>query len=341
MPYTKLLKRSFEIVRHQRALWILGFIFALFGGGGSAGGGGGGGNSASWSESGSDFGQTPFDGVSPALPESFDAQTLISLVLLFGCIMIGLAIFAFVIRNVALAGLIHGSERAAAGEELQWRELWRAGWSQTGRRLMGLKLLLGIPTLLTLLIVFIVGLTTAFSVMQSLEAGESPDFTFMPLILGTIGTLICLFMLVWLLTWVLGMIGNYAGRTIVLEERPMMEALREGWTLFKNNVVDTVIFSLILGVIKWVMGFVVAILVIIVGLVIGLPLFFFLLSLEFPVALTAGLLIPAVLLLVLFASMLYGPLLAYLETTWTLVWQHLMQTEKRAGPESPLAPGVG
>ena len=39
MDYTKILTRSFEVVRRNRALWLFGILLALFGGGGGGGGG--------------------------------------------------------------------------------------------------------------------------------------------------------------------------------------------------------------------------------------------------------------------------------------------------------------
>ncbi|MGH2543340.1 MAG: hypothetical protein ACRDIB_11100, partial [Ardenticatenaceae bacterium] len=139
MPYSQLLGRAFDIVRREPALWVMGVLLALFGGGGVSPG-------FNW-----DFGGRTEDfnwqGAPPRLPEWLTVESIGPLIaVLVGAILL-IIILGLVIQSIVLAGLIHGADRAAAGRDVRWGELLRAGWSRRGRRLLGLKLLLAIPAL--------------------------------------------------------------------------------------------------------------------------------------------------------------------------------------------------
>ena len=342
MPYTQILKRAFNVVRHEPALWIVGIIFAFFGGGGGGGGGGmnfnGAGDFNLPEEFGGDaFNQIPFEGGSPDFSQWMNPETLLPLALFLACLLIGWIIFAFIMRNVALAGLIYGADRAAQGQDVRWSELLRVGWSQKGVRLMALNFLLALPALLIVLLVLIIGVMVGFTFFQALMAGEDPGIESIGVLLGGFGVLVCIGLLMALLMWIIGLIGNYAARFIVLEEHSVMDGLREGWQLFRNNIADTIVFAIILTVLSFILSFIVGVIIIMAALLMIVPMVLLLTSQDFSLMLTIGLAIPGILLLILLVALLSGPMLAYFETTWTLVWQHLTQGDDGEIPLEPAA----
>ncbi len=332
MPYTELIKKAFNTVRREPALWVLGIILALFGGGSS----GGGGNGGNFNMGSGDFGN--FDNMpnNPDFqaPAWFNAENLVPILLTVACVVIALSIVSLVVRSVALAGLIHGADRAATGEDVHWRDLWRAGWSSRGRRIIGLDLLIAIPVLLFVLV--LAGLLFAFAVpvVRAVGTGADPGTA----IAGGLAGVACLFGLIFVGTiggWILSLIRNYAARSIVLEGRPVMEAFGRGWRLFRESLADTMVFSIMLGVIGIILGFILGLLLLVVVLVLGVPFFVFWASQEF--ALMTGLLlgIPVVLLIIILSSVLYGPVVAFFETAWTVTWRYL--TTPRPAAEVELA----
>lgn len=335
MPYTKILSRSFETVRREPALWVLGIILAFFGGG--QGGSGGSGN---WSQP---SGGTDGQDFPTELPSWFTPEVLIPLAVVVVLVLVALSILFFVMRCVALAGLVHGAQRAATGEDVHWNDLFRFGWSQVGRRIMGLQLLLWSPWLVLLLLMAGIGLAFLVPLASAAMSGVDPtvDPSFFGGLFAFLGLAICLAILLSAASWIVGLVQNYAVRAIVVEGQAVSASLRTGWELFKRNVADTLVFSIMLGVIGLVVGGLTGVLLVVVILMAGIPLALFLASQSFPLTLTLAVAIPAILLIGIVSAFLQGPLLAFFETAWTLAWQHLTNPESEVVvPERPVPPAV-
>jgi hypothetical protein len=327
MPYSQLISRAFEIVRRERALWVMGFILAIFGGGGGA--------NATWQ--GNMEGFRPFQDTLPTrqIPDWFRVEAIAPLVLAIVCFVVVLAIIALVARSVALAGLIYGADRAEQGRNVRWGELWRAGWSREGRRIIGLNLLLAVPFIILGIVGLIAAATVVLPAARTIISGIDPG----PAVGGTLAgvgvAFVCLALLAVLVSLVLHLLGNYAARSIVLEHQPVLAAVSQGWRLLRAHPGETFIFALLLWVIGIGVGILVAVVITVMALVIGVPIFLVLLATEFPRLLLFLLAVPAVLLLLIFSALVQGPVQAYFETAWTLAWRHLT----RPAAEEPV-PGT-
>ncbi len=331
MPYTDLLSRAFEIVRRNRALWIIGMMYAFFGGGG--------GGSANFQ---GNFDNSSFgSGNSPDLPAWLTPEFLISLAVIAGVVGFLLAIVFFVLRSTAYTGLVHGTRQALNDEVPSWRALWSAGWSPRGRRIMGLRFLLAIPSLVLVLIAIATFFVALFPFVQAMISNESPE-SMMPQIAGGFFLGICLFICLIGLTivvqLVLNMAGNYASRFIILEDHSIGEGWRQGWSMFRRHIVESVVMSVILGVIGAVIGFIIAIPLTLLAFVFVLPLAFSggfeaLSSISAPLLVVGGIL--GALAISLLTSLLVGPVLAYSETVWTLVYRHYKAQEAPVVPPAP------
>lgn len=327
MPYTSILRRAFDILRNEPALWVLGIILVFFGGGGS-GRGGANANMGQWE---TDAPPVP----SGDMPAWFNPETLVTLAVIGGCVILLLAVLSLVVRSVALAGLIEGAARSDTGEDVRWDQLLRAGWSQKGRRILLLKLVLALPLLVVLFLVLAIAAGVVGGVAGLANMSGSPEGPMFALILGAIPLIFCTVILLALGGWVLELVGNYAARAIVLDGQPVGTALRRGWRLFRSNIADTLVFSIMLGAIGIVVGLLIGIVFVVVALLVGVPLFLLLASQEFPLVLTLVLALPALLLVILLSAALSGPLAAYFETAWTLVWKHLTGSTSEPGELAP------
>lgn len=319
MPHSKLLQKAFEVVRREPALWILGFIVALFGGGS------GGSGSGNWSGGGEELGM-PNQGP-PDMPAWFTPENLIIMAACFVGFLILLAIVGLVIQSVAMAGLIDGTARAAEGEDVHWRELLGVGWSQLGRRILGMKILLALPMLLMGALFFACIAVPAISFVSALENSALSEEALMEQVIQNFALLIPMLCLgvpvLLLLQWGLELTGNYAARAIVLEGQPVRAAIGRGWQLLRHNMADTLVFSIILGVVGMLVGFLFAFAFLLLGAMLFIPFYLFLSAGEPSLMMIALIGVPLVLLLILLGAMLQGPLVAYFETAWTLAWQHL------------------
>jgi hypothetical protein len=327
MPYSQLISRAFDIVRRERALWVMGFILAIFGGGGGA--------NITWQ--GNMEGFRPFRDTPPIrqIPDWFRLEAIAPVVLVILCFVFALGIIALVARGVALAGLIHGADRAEHGRNVRWGELWRAGWSREGRRVIGLNLLLAVPFITLGIVGLIVAATVVLPIARTIIAGIEPGPATGGTLAGVGVAFACLALIALLVSLVLHLLGNYAARSIVLEGQPVLAAVSQGWRLLRSHPGETFIFALLLWIIGIGAGILVAVVITVMALVIGVPIFLVLMVTEFPRLLLFLLAVPAVLLLILFSALVQGPVQAYFETAWTLAWRHLT----RPGEEEPV-PGT-
>jgi hypothetical protein len=340
MPYTQLLSRSFEILRRQPALWIIGIILAFFAGGG------GGANFNAQSSLQGDFGKSLFDPSAEApfsnLPEwLFNPETLLSAGLLFACFLIGWFIIAFVMRSVALVGLIEGVDQAAKGSNLRLLDLLGAGWSGKGGRIMAMKVLLALPMLLFWLPIFALAGFALWPLVSAMMNGNEPGAEFFTSLLGFFVGICCLGLIIFVFSWLLNLIANYAARAIVLQESTVMQGIAEGWRLLKSNFSDTIVLAILLAVMQFIVGIVMSIVTLIQSIFIVFPLFFFLESQGFPLILSMVSVIGGFLLMGVFPALLTGAMLAYFESVWTLAWQHLVLGDDKQGFEVPVAPTYG
>ncbi len=331
MQYSQIFKRAFNVVRNEPALWIVGVIIAIFGGGG---GGTSFNSTGNTNFNNNDFGRVftegiPLDQFQTDFSSWLNPEILLPIGLFILCLIIGWSFFAFAIRNVALAGLIYGSDRASVGQDVRWGELLRFGWSRHALRLMGLNFLLALPALLFFSAGLIIGIVMIIPFFEALFSGYPPDFSHfenfgnLSLLFGGFGLFICLSLIIGFLTWVLSLIGHYASRFIVLDGYSIMDGFRKGWQLLKDNIGHTFIVSILLIALSFIVGIVVSVVFIMLAALAAIPLVFLIVSESASFVFVGILAVMAFILVIILASLLYGPLLAYIHTVWTLVWLEL------------------
>ncbi len=308
MDYTKILTRSFEIVRMHRALWLFGILLALFGGGGGGGGGFPGVPGAEPKPNGG----PPFK---PPVP-SFDFNALVPILIAIGCIIVILALVGIVLRFVsrgALIGLVH---------ELQANQTtptigrgFRIGFSRFWS-LLAIAILINLPLLLFSLL--LIGLAALPIVGALLSSAGRQGLEGIIAAAGITSVLIfcCVILFLVLLALVIQPFYEFMQRACVVGNHGAMDSIREGFRLVRANLGNVLVLYILAIAIGIGFG--------IVMIPIAIVLFAVLFGAAFGAYLIANSLTPAivvavviaipVVLILVFVSGLYR---AFESTFWT------------------------
>lgn len=312
MSHTDILKQAFRITWRYRPLWLFGFLLALCGGGG----GGGGGNFNFSSRGGEgDFGDLP------NIPE-IDPNLIIAVVVGFICLILLLAVVGVVVQQVTRTALIGMVRQIKDTEVVTVRDGWRFGWSNRAWRIFLLSLLIGIPA--TILTVGLILLALSPLLLLFLDNTAS---TVLSIIL-TVFACIIVFILLIIVGVILAPIQELAWRRIALDQRGVIEGLREAVTLIRQRLKDVaVIWLLMFGVgLVWGIGSLIVVLpvsLIAAALLGGIPAgLVYLISQSGWGAAIAG--VPlALLALIVVSSAANGLYMIYQSAVWTLAYLEL------------------
>ncbi len=376
MDYVKILKRAWETTWRYRALWIFGIILAITTASGSSGAGGGNNGSGNgnnfspgappWQQQGPPWIQEDF----PWAPEDFDWPSegfhwepddfswengtfvwpyippeVVNTVITVGITVLCLVVLAIVVTTTArfvsetaLIRMVNHHEET--GEKRGIRQGFRMGWSPAAFRLFLIRLAIGIPLFVIVLLMF--GLVAA--PMLAWLTGSR--------IAGVIGTvtMVGLFFSLLFLLFVVGaalsLLFHFFSRVCVLQGLGVVDSIREGYSIVRRHLKDVGIMWLIMvGVrIGWAIVMVIATIVMIpivflliaVGTVLGgLPalLIGWLASLFFsgpaPWIIGAVIGIPIFALVVGTPWIFLGGLMeTFKSSTWTLVYRELLALEE-------------
>lgn len=312
MSHTDILKQAFRITWRYRPLWLFGFLLALCGGGG----GGGGGNFNFSSRGGEgDFGNLP------NMPE-IDPNLIIAVVVGFICLILLLAVVGVVVQQVTRTALIGMVRQIKDSEAVTMRDGWRFGWSNRAWRIFLLSLLIGIPA--TILTIGLILLALSPLLLLFLDNTASTVFS----IILTVFACIFVFILLIIVGVILAPIQELAWRRIALDQRGVIEGLREAVTLIRQRLKDVaVIWLLMFGVgLVWGIGSLIVVLpvsLIAAALLGGIPAgLVYLISQSGWGAAIAG--VPlALLALIVVSSAANGLYLIYQSAVWTLAYLEL------------------
>ncbi|HBY93710.1 MAG: hypothetical protein M5U01_08130 [Ardenticatenaceae bacterium] len=330
MPYSQILSRAFEITRRQPALWVFGFLVALFGGAGRGGG-------PSYNFNGFNGGRVPrFQG-----PPGFNLNlsTMLGLIAIVIGLLLVLAIIAAIVRYVAEVALIDGAARADDDEPVTVAGGLRRGWSRDAFFLFLTRLLLALP----LIVVAIgIGVLVAGILAGGIGAAAATDRgvfavlgigLFLLVLLPTIALLI-------LLAVVLALLGQWAAREVVLSQAGPIEAIGAAWGLARTYLKETILFGLLMWAISLGFGLLMTPLLLVAGALIIGPAF---LAYQSANSLVAALVVaaPLALLALIGFAIIAGLFVAFSSTAWTLAWRHLRGISSASADLSEPIPDAG
>lgn len=244
MDYGKILSRAWNIVWENKWLFALGFLAAL-----GSGGSGGGGN----------FSTSAPDNFGSQFPDNFSdmMSQMTPFLIVFACFFILLGIALWLLRLVGEAGMIASVDRLEGGEKLNLRDGFRAGTSYL-KNMVGLSLVLYGPFLLIGLTFAVIGISFAIT---NLGAGDNFPVENFGLAALCFVPLACLLVIAAL---VVAFVYPMAQRGIILEGFGVMDGIRHGWQVLRQNLVEIVLLAIIFAVISIIVG--------IATLVVALPL---------------------------------------------------------------------
>jgi len=243
MDPIKILKRAWAILWSYRALWVFGIILALTTAGAGSGNPGGSPpsrnnpnpngltlpqNSLPIGEQMRQFiqqgvqslGQPPFNTV------NFWIGIAIALAVLILIVVVVSAFFRY-ISETALIRMVDQYE--GTGEKATIRQGFRFGWSRTSWRLFLINLLVNLPNIVFVLLLLAVGI-----IVYLLFASGSPVGS----IIGTVAAIGAFFLLIFILIIVdalLYLLRHFFWRVCALEGAGVIESIRHGFTMVRNN----------------------------------------------------------------------------------------------------------
>ncbi len=281
IDYGSIVRRSIEITKKAKWLWIYGIVLASLAGGS--------GNFNFPDSSGSS--STTEREVEKSLPESLQetgqevlgqatniltnwlgtvppvlwVATGIGLLFL---ILLGIVV-NIIIQSWAKGALIKGLSETEAGKEVGLGESSKWGISQI-RNLAILALIsfgVGVAVVIVLMVLGVVAVIF-FAIAGAVGGGAGALMTLVLVLLSVLGFLAILIVMV-----ILGMVGIYADRLVVLKGMTPWEAWKKGLSLSKGNFFPTVVMGLINGVLGCVFGCVASLVIIMLAAVPGIVFF--------------------------------------------------------------------
>ncbi|NOZ06953.1 MAG: hypothetical protein GXP41_11495 [Chloroflexi bacterium] len=307
MNYANILSRALDITRRNRALWLYGFLVALFGGGGSSIGQG---FRFSFNSYGRHNQTAPYFSQGGPTP-GWVIPLIIALVLFF-LVWIIIGTIARYVSVAALIGMVRDVEETGATNVAEGR---RWGWSVRAWRLFLIGLVVGIPMALIAILLMLV----AFSPLILLLTGRAA------VQVGSVALTVVLFVLVLLLLIVAGvlidMVLEIVYRECVLNNRGVRKSLRRGFSLVREHLGPTLLMGLILLGLGWFWGILmIPVALILLGIAAAPALAVYAIA-GVPAAVVVG--VPLVVVVVLILSAIQGLYETFRSAAWTLTYVDL------------------
>ena len=320
MDYGNLLQRAWDIVWKNKFMFILGFFAAL----GSAGGGSRGNSNFNFSSSLDDF------GLPSGAMDSFEQYWAQFGAITIALIVLGvvLAIVFWLIRLVAQAGLISSAARIDAGEKVSFGEAFSAGTESIGK-MLGLNILMRGPFfllgLITVGVFLVIIISAGMSIITSDTIGGLNGDGSGSDALGNLGIFGLCFGIVACVATPLSILVNiiypFAQRGLILKEMGIVESVRHGFQVVRENVGDVILLIVLFLVFGFIFGIVTAIVLVPFAFLTASPIFFSLLAGEAlevtDIVLVAG----GGICLGLVGAAIQSIMIAFRSTTVTLAYQ--------------------
>jgi hypothetical protein len=267
MEYSNIIKRGWNYTWNNKFLWVLGFLAAL--------------------GSGSGFGSSNFS-TGPGDPQSMEAlapfmtpegiAAMTTGLIAVGCVAFIIGILLWLVSLIARGGLINavaelesGVDSAMQPTKPTFGSAFRAGWRRVARLAFMTILLFVVPIILFVVLV-IAFLVPAFTL--AIGSGGDESMSAIGSVLAGLGLVaFCMICLLVPLTIVLSFIYPFAFRGIVLGGLGVMDSIRHGWRVLRDNLGQILVLGLIFLAINILVWVVVAAIAAPIGFLVGVPLF--------------------------------------------------------------------
>jgi hypothetical protein len=296
MDYGKILRRALEITWRHKALWVFGFALALFSGGGGTGGGQG----------------LQYTMGAGERMELGPLLAVLLFILLFVVVLVVLAVVIGYLSHGALIGMVQEAEETG---HTSVRSGWRMGWSRF-LPLFGIDLVIGIPAAVVAAILIGLGLSPLLLLITQEDA-----LAVLAILLTAFFMLLVVGVLI-IMGVVLSMLRKLAFRQCVLEQKGVIDSIRDGYLTGRQNLRQVGVMWLLLLVINVVVGVVAAPLFFLVFGAVAAPILFTFFATE-SLAPTLVVGIPIFVLAFLLMTVLGAVYQVFRSTVWTLTYLEL------------------
>jgi len=308
MDFGQVLTKAWKIIWKFKVLWIFGFLASCGqNGGGSSGGSSNTGVQYSRGDQNLPPGMRQFFHGFENFFDAIQAWQIAALIIGILFLVLIIAAISAIFSTVGRVGLIQGTVKAEAGaEKITFSELFNSGkpffW-----RIFGFNFLAGLAVMIIVILLLL---------------------PFIGLGILTLGIgMLCLIPIICLLipaSWLITVIFEQVNIAIVIEDLNIIDGLKRGWEVFRENIGNMIVMSLILVVGGAIVGFVIALPMIFVMVPAAIGVIGGLSSnsdLIFGGGIATALVCLTAYLPVLIV--LGGILQAYIKTAWTLTYLQL------------------
>jgi len=242
MDFGEVLTKAWKIIWKFKVLWIFGVLASCGQGSGGGGGGGSGNSGVRFSEGDLDLppGVEDFFWNVENFFSNIQAWQGIAMVLGFLLFILLLTLFFAALNTVGRIGLIQGTVNADEGaESMTFSELFESGkpffW-----RIIGFNFLFGIAIFIIIMVLVV------------------PIVVFGAITVIGLACLVPFICLLAPLGWIVSVIVEQVNIAIVVEDLNIIDGIKHGWGLFRENIANMLVMGLILGIGGVVVGFVMA-----------------------------------------------------------------------------------
>jgi hypothetical protein len=305
MDYGDILKRAWNVTWRYKILWLFGFF---------AGGAGYSGSSSS-SSRGTSTTSNPFTGTQwTAFQHTIAPFVGLIVVAVIVALLIGLAFI--IVAVAARGGLIHLVNEAEEGRSVRAGDGWRVGFKKWWK-VFGVGFLAGLPVLVLGAIISVFVVIAVVAVVRSGVSPQGNPGQFIAAIGGGVCFLLVFAVIAIVLAVILGIAAELGTRYVVLQDRRVVESLKQGWSDLWSRRGAALMFW-----VTFVVGLVYGIALAVVAGVFALPAMALGASGNIgPAAALGGL----VALLLIVPSAAYG---SFISATWTIFFRRMTGMEK-------------
>lgn len=260
LDYGNIIKKSFEITKNCRSLWVFGFIIALFGGSGL--------NIPNYNFNNSTFNIKDYDGGARFSPSRVDFSEIIMILIVVAVILIVIWLIAMFLSSLANGALIDMVDDIDKKRQVSVKGGFSSGFS-LALPLILMSIVIWVP--LVLIVILIGGLAIGPGIMLLLAQNEGPGIVLV--VLGAVGMLLSIL----LGAIPAGLINVYGNRYLVLNDNGIVESVKNGYRLLKENIGPSLLLWLInvgIGIGQAIVMLIIMVVVLlVVGIVLGLPIY--------------------------------------------------------------------
>ena len=240
MDHGKILKRALETTWRYRVLWVFGILIALVTPRGS--GSGGGGNISA--PGNGDMGQFDLVPELPGIPPQA-VSSIIAVAVAVGvglvCLFLLMVVVTTVLRYLSHTALIRlVDHHEETGERQGVRQGFRLGWSRSALHLFLIDLLIGVPTAVVFILLF---LSALFPLLLWVTGSHFAG------IIGTVaavGLVLIVVLLLIIVTTVITLLTHFFQRACVLRQLGVFDSIGQGFGLVRRHLKDVAVMWLIM-----------------------------------------------------------------------------------------------